>query len=328
MEQPGYTTRYIQQRNDHVVLSLSLSFQLFPTHTRDRDYIQYISSTTHTILCSLYYYIYTRHMNSSLSDSLFLSWRSLEECYRRGLSECCTSTLTQTEEKKRLLLLLLLQEDEPQRLSVCVCVCVCVCVSVCVSLSLARRSVSFDCCWAVPFPFGFRFVHHPSYGTVAVAVFIRCHGTDGWSRESRNELKFWNTSTASADATTTTTNMMRQTQTNKKCIPHTRTHEKSWDLIIFFILFFVWIWNRASRNVTLCELLELALTFLCYCCCCCCFPLPKQMMCVISWSFTHKPKMPLLFDRPCARAPIVVRVKGQHAKRKIPLEQNSHTNEK
>ena len=313
-------------------MTTSFSLSLFPSsyfqHTLETEIIYNIYRLQHILYSAHYTTIYIQGIWIRVFPILFFF---LEGAWKNVIGVAYQNVVPvlwhKRKKKKGSCCCCCCRRMNPKD-SLCVCVCVCVCVSVCVSLSLARRSVSFDCCWAVPFPFGFRFVHHPSYGTVAVAVFIRCHGTDGWSRESRNELKFWNTSTASADATTTTTNMMRQTQTKKKCIPHTRTHEKSRDLIIFFILFFVWIWNRASRNVTLCELLELALTFLCYCCCCCCFPLPKQMMCVISWSFTHKPKMPLLFDRPCARAPIVVRVKGQHAKRKIPLEQNSHTNEK
>lgn len=137
-EQPGSIT--IHQRIVTVVLSPSSYIQ----HTihRPRLYNIYIYiSTTHTR------HTYTTH---SLHDGiwirvfpilplfLFFFLKELEECYRRGLSECC-STLTQTEDEgKKGSCCCCCWEDEP------------------FTLSLLWHGVP---CY---FPFGFRFVHHPS----------------------------------------------------------------------------------------------------------------------------------------------------------------------
>lgn len=146
-------------------------------------------------------------MNSSLSDSLFLFWRSLEECYRRGLSECCTSTLTQTEEdeKKKALVVVVGGGWTPKRvvfLSVCTCVAF---------FGTAFRLLSC----AIPFWISFR-SSSIVWNRTRFYTLLR-----DWRLITKNELKFWNTSTASADATATTTNMMRQIQTTKN-VSHTR----------------------------------------------------------------------------------------------------------
>jgi hypothetical protein len=74
-----------------------------------------------------------------------------------------------------------------------------------------------------------------------------------WRLITKNELKFWNTSTASADATATTTNMMRQTK-QQKMYPTHAWKEQRFDNIFYFFVLFGFSLNMKS-SITQCNIM-------------------------------------------------------------------------
>lgn len=190
-------------------LSLSLSFQLYhPTHTRDRDYIQYISFyNTYYTLLTILLYIYKAYEFESFRFSFsflkelgrMLSARLIRMLYqysdtngrrwkKKGSCCCCWRRMNPKEG--------------------CLSLCVCTCVAF---FGTAFRLLSC----AIPFWISFR-SSSIVWNRTRFYTLLR-----DWRLITKNELKFWNTSTASSDATATTTNMMRQIQTTKN-VSHTR----------------------------------------------------------------------------------------------------------